>query len=109
MNRDLTLTEGDGSWPLGPYNPAQLPQAQEQASAMGLPRFLRIIREWRWLVLGVLAMSIAVAVAYTLLSTPLYRSWVTIEVYPPTVDVSEKESGEAATAPNIWEVVATQV
>ena len=40
-------------------------------------------------------MSIAVAVAYTLLSTPLYRPWVTIEVYPPTVDVSEKEIEQA--------------
>ncbi|MBA3527601.1 MAG: GumC family protein, partial [Sphingomonas sp.] len=109
MNRDLALTERDDSWPIERYVPgAPRPAGEAQSGGLDLAMLLRIIREWRWLILGALALGLAIAVVYTLLSTPLYRSWVTLEVNPPTVEVTSDDSGGSST-PSTWELVATQV
>lgn len=110
MNRDLALTERDDPWPLERFaEPGSRAQTKAQGGGLDLTLLLRIVREWRWLILGALALGLAVGVVYTLLSTPLYRSWVTLEVSPPTVEVTSDESSARAAAPNTWELVATQV
>ena len=86
MNRDLALTPDEGAWPVQPYDPAtQLARPREQGPMLDLPTLLRIIREWRWLIGGCVAAGIALAIAYALLTTPMYRSWVMLQVNPPTV------------------------
>ncbi|MBA2636287.1 MAG: hypothetical protein H0U83_06325, partial [Sphingomonas sp.] len=112
MNRDLALTEGGDSWPMERYVPGAggHPPGDGHVSTLDLATLIRIAKEWRWLILGALAVGLALALVYTLLSTPLYRSWVTLEVNPPSVQVTTGESSESASpAPRTLELVATQV
>ena len=109
MNRDLALTPDEGAWPVQPYDPAtQLARPREQGPMLDLPTLLRIIREWRWLIGGCVAAGIALAIAYALLTTPMYRSWVMLQVNPPTVEILD-ESSAGAEPETPWDYVATQV
>src|SRR4051812_48052438 len=71
---------------------------------------MRIIHHWRWLVLGAVGLGLAGAVLATLLTTPVYRAWVTLEANPPTVSVSDEQTREReASTVNPYDFVATQV
>lgn len=110
MNRDLALTEGDGPWSVGPYAPGGSQQAQPGHSpTLDFTTLVRVLREWKWLVLGAIALGLALAVVVTLLTTPQYRSWVTLEVNPLTVEVVNNQEGERAQPVTSWDFVATQV
>lgn len=83
------------------YNPA---------AELNVATLLRIMSEWRWLILGAIAVGLALAVATTLLTAPQFRAWVTIEVNPPTVDVSDEQSRQRASqSTQSYDIVATQV
>jgi capsular exopolysaccharide synthesis family protein len=104
-----------GPWTVGQYapEPHQLGPGQRSYSASSIldfPTLLRILHHWRWLVLGSVALGLTAAILITLLSTPLYRAWVTLEANPPTVAVSEEQSREReTTVGNSYDFVATQV
>ena len=93
MNNNLPVPEPDGSWIVDRYSPdgrfAARPASGAAADAGGLDfaALLRIISNWRWLILGAVALGLVGAIVVTLLTTPLYRSWVTLEVNPPTVEI----------------------
>jgi len=114
MNNSIAVPN-QGSWPLGPYAPGQSQPLQpgqrtySAANILDLPAFLKILHHWRWLILGAVALGFAAAVIITLLTTPVYRAWVTLEVNPPTVDVSNEQSKEAQDYRDPYDVVATQV
>ena len=74
-----------------------------------LASLLRIANEWRWLILGAVALGIAAAVIVTLLTKPQYQAWVTMEVNPPTVEILDEKTHEASSAPSLFDFVATQV
>ncbi|HET7816323.1 MAG TPA: polysaccharide biosynthesis tyrosine autokinase [Sphingomicrobium sp.] len=78
------------------------------AGTFDLATLIRIITEWRWLILGAVALGLAGAVIVTLLTTPLYRAWVTLEVNPPTVEILDEKSREGA-VPNLFDFKATQI
>lgn len=114
MNRDLTLSAAEGralsdrlvapNATLGVVNrPHHAPQLDARA-------ILRIIREWRWLIIGAAALGLALGVVATLLTTPLYKAWVTLEVNPPTVDVSdEQQRNRFGNDDSTFDFVQTQV
>ncbi len=114
MINNLTIPEG-GPWPVGQY--PQLPAVQlspgqrnyTSSQVLDFPTLIRILQQWRWLVLGAIAAGLALAVLKTLLTTPVYRSWVTLEANPPTVAISDEQSLEQQAAVNSYEFVATQV
>jgi len=114
MNNSIAVPN-QGSWPLGPYAPGQsqaLQPGQRTYSAtniLDLPAFLKILHHWRWLILGAVALGFAAAVIITLLTTPVYRAWVTLEVNPPSVAVTDEQSKEMQTYQDPYDVVATQV
>ncbi|HUE78801.1 MAG TPA: polysaccharide biosynthesis tyrosine autokinase [Sphingomicrobium sp.] len=111
MTRDLALTERDGSWPVDRYAPGAVGSPEDRHSyspSLDFATILRIAKEWRWLILGAVALGMAIAIVVTLLTTPLYRAWVTLEVSPPAVEVMSEES-DRVSSPNSWELIATQV
>ena len=115
MNNSLVVPN-DGSWPLGAYDPDaanRLGPGQRSYSASDILDFatiVRIVHHWRWLVLGAVALGLAAAILFTLLSTPVYRSWVTLEANPPSVAVTDEQSRErAASVVNPYDFVVTQV
>ena len=111
MNKSLALTDGEDSWQLDGYVPdaSSRPSGSNHGQTLDLATILQIVKDWRWLILAAVAAGMAVALAYTLLSTPMYRSSVTLEVSPPTVEITEEQSRQTAAGPSTWDLVATQV
>ena len=114
MNNNLSIPDR-GAWSLGPHGPGaeSAPDpGQRNYSAtniLDLPTLARIVYQWRWLVLGAVAAGLAGAILITLLTTPQYRAWVTLEANPPTVSVSDEQSRERELASNSYDFVQTQV
>lgn len=114
MNNSIAVPE-QGPWPLQQYAPSaavELPPGQRVYSAVNIldvATFLRIVQHWRWLILCAVAIGLAGAIIVSLLTTPVYRAWVTLEANPPTVAVSEEQSQERqASTGYLWDFVATQ-
>jgi succinoglycan biosynthesis transport protein ExoP len=87
-------------WPLAPHQGGSLalpqPWAQQPSGGGLLPGDInlatlwRIVSEWRWLILGAVAVGLAGAVVITFLTTPLYRAEVMLEINPPTVEAVDE-------------------
>jgi succinoglycan biosynthesis transport protein ExoP len=113
MNNSVAVPN-ERSWPLAPLagDGGAIP-GQRTYSATNILDFstlVRIIHHWRWLVLGGVALGLVGAVLMTLLTTPVYRAWVTLEANPPTVAISDEQSRERDAANvNSYDFVATQV
>ena len=112
MNNNLAVPDG-GAWQLDRYDPSRVrPAAGDSPEGPGLDlaALLRIISNWRWLILGAVALGIVAAIIVTLLTTPTYRSWVTLEVNPPAVEImDEQQRDRSSTGVNSWDYIATQV
>ena len=116
MNNNLPVPEPDGSWVVDRYPPDGRPgvrtgpAAGQDTAGLDFANLLRIISNWRWLILGAVALGLVGAIVVTLLTTPLYRSWVTLEVNPPTVEIMDEQSRErASSGVTNWDYVITQV
>jgi succinoglycan biosynthesis transport protein ExoP len=72
---------------------------------LNLATLWRIVNEWRWLILGAVAVSVAGAIVITLLTTPLYRSTAVLEINPPSVEILEDSKAKST---NDREYLATQ-
>ena len=115
MNTNIAV-RNEGQWPIAPYpqEGASLGAGQRSYSAaaamLDLPTFIRILHHWRWLVLGAIGVGLAGAILVSLLTTPVYRAWVTLEANPPAVAVSDEQSRQQdIQASNTFDFVATQV
>jgi capsular exopolysaccharide synthesis family protein len=109
LNRDLALKDSDGRWEVGPHLGAQPADGSQPAPALDLAKLVRILREWRWLVVGAAVLGLVLGVLATLLTEPQYRATVTLEVNPPTVEIMDGEKEEMASGVNTWDFVQTQV
>ena len=115
MNTNIAV-RNEGQWPIAPYpqDGANLGAGQRTYSAaaamLDLPTFLRIVQHWRWLVLGAVGLGLAGAILASLLTTPVYRAWVTLEANPPAVAVSDEQSRQQDNQSiNTFDFIATQV
>jgi capsular exopolysaccharide synthesis family protein len=113
VNNNLAVPDGD-AWLMDRYDPGRGLRpgtaAQAERPGLDLAALLRILSGWRWLILGSVALGILGAIMVTLLTTPTYRSWVTLEVNPPAVEIMDEQSRDrSSTGANSWDFVATQV
>ena len=112
VNNNLAVPD-DAAWVVDRYSPDGRLGARSdcRSCARGARRsisrrLLRIISNWRWLILGAVALGLVGAIVVTLLTTPLYRSWVTLEVNPPTVEIMDEQSRErSASGVSTWDYV----
>jgi succinoglycan biosynthesis transport protein ExoP len=113
MNNDVTRTNNEPAWALAPYAPGQAAPREERGYTPGadlnLAALIRIISEWRWLILSAVALGFAGAVILTLLTTPLYRASATLEANPPSVEILDEQTKAQAVGPSSWDFIATQV
>ena len=72
---------------------------------------MRIVSHWRWLILGTIGVGLIAGILASLLTAPVYRSWVTLEVNPPTVEIMDENTrGQGSSGgTNSWDFIATQV
>ena len=112
MNNNIAIPDGD-AWavdrylPDGRLRPALAPAPE--GPNLDFASLVRIISNWRWLILGAVVFGLVGGVIVTLLTKPMYRSWVTLEVNPPTVEIMDEKSGERSESATPWDFVATQV
>lgn len=117
MNRDLAFSP-EGRTPANrsdlpaiplPPTAAASGRMPHQLPQLDLPTLLKIVREWRWLILAAAVLGLIGGIVVTMLTTPLYRSWVTLEVNPPRFEVlgGDKELQDQST--QSWDFIATQV
>ncbi len=114
MATDIALPTNEGSAVAHPRGRNLSPYADEgsydEKSSFDLAFLLRLLREWRWLILGAVAAGLASALIITMLTKPLYRAWVTLEVNPPSVEILGEESqGSRAPAQSSWDFISTQI
>ncbi len=114
MATEIGLPRGDGFAVASPrarrgLTPYPDDVAVTEGSNLDLGFLFRVLREWRLLILGAVALGLAAAVIVTLLTKPLYRTWVTLEVNPPTVEILDEKTRERATTPDLWDYIATQI
>jgi capsular exopolysaccharide synthesis family protein len=105
-------------WPLAPQPggaltiPAEWGPQPASAGFLGadfnLATLWRIVSEWRWLILGAVAVGLAGAIVITFLTTPLYRASVLLEINPPTIEAVDESKVEKQTV-NERDYLATQV
>src|SRR4051794_1186961 len=105
-------------WPLAPQPggalaiPGEWGPQPASAGFLGgdfnLATLWRIISEWRWLILGAVAVGLAGAIVITFLTTPLFRATVLLEINPPTIEAVDESKVEKTTV-NERDYLATQV
>ena len=91
-----------------PIDTGQRSYGGSDGGDINLAAILRIIMEWRWLIVGAVAVGLVGAVLLTLFTTPLYRGTATLEINPPTVEILEDSKGQAQATKN-GDYLATQV
>jgi polysaccharide biosynthesis transport protein len=110
VNRDVALRENDRGWQVGSHLGASLPSSDAPAHpTIDLARFLRIIDDWRWLIFSVAVAGLLLGVLATLLTTPLYRADVTLEVSPPQVEIMDEDKNDRSSPISNYDLIATQV
>ena len=111
MNNNIAVAD-EGSWVVDRFHPdaARNQGARDAPGSGGLDfaALMRIVSHWRWLILGAIAVGLLGAIIVTLLTTPMYRAWVTLEVNPPAVEIMDEKSRDS-NGTTAWDFVATQV
>ena len=113
MNRDIAIPDEE-RWVVDRYVPGARPAgAQDQRSYspsnfLDFATLMKIVSQWRWLIIGAVGLGLAAAIIITLLTTPLYRSFVTLEVNPPSVEIMDEKKVSDMSATTPWDFVATQ-
>lgn len=103
-------------WPLAPQSGGSLaqpyawagPAPAPGAAEFNLAALLRILSEWRWLILGCVAIGLAAATTVTLLTTPQYRASVVLEINPPSVQLMENSQAKSGAGGDDKQFLATQ-
>ena len=110
MNRDVAISDGD-RWVADRSSVAghsAEPRAYSPSHFLDFPTLMRIVSHWRWLIIGAIGLGILLAIVVTLLTTPQYRSSVTLEVNPPSVEIMDEKPSASAPVVTPWDFVATQ-
>ena len=97
MNRNMPVSP-DGKWVV-PHEGFDRGRAADSGAndgqAGGVLDFGAISRalfHWRWLIAGATIVGLVLGLIATMLITPMYRASVTIEVNPPTVQVTDSKN-----------------
>lgn len=111
MNNDL-IVPNQATWAVAEAGAQPMPRGQRVYSAANLLDFnalMRILFHWRWMVLGAVTFGLIMAILSTLLTKPMYRARVSLEVSPPTVSVSDEQSRQQQDYSDSFDLIATQV
>ena len=113
MGNDVALTPADRQALVDPFAPTRGHglhwQERGQAEhALDFASLVRIFYEYRWLIAGAAALGLLLGVLAALMTTPMYRADVTLEVNAPSVEILDEQAGESATYQSTWDMVSTQ-
>jgi len=114
MGNDVALTAGERQALVDPFSPTRGHglhwQSTQSERSLDFASIVRILREHRWLILGAVVAGLVFAVIVTLMTKPLYRAEVILEVNPPNVEVMDENKREnAGPSTDSWDILNTQV
>jgi succinoglycan biosynthesis transport protein ExoP len=110
LGNDVALNPNDRQHLVDPFAPARGLHWQERESrepSLDLASLVRILNEHRWLIAGATLLGIVLAVIAALMTTPMYRADVILEVNAPSVEILDEKSRDNNGA-GLWDVVTTQ-
>ena len=114
MGNDVALTPNDRQQLVDPFAPTRgqglhWHERDQRERSLDFASMVRILQEHRWLIAGAAGLGLVLAVIVTLITTPMYRANVTLEVNTPSVEIlNEKERDGSASMSSLWDIVTTQ-
>ncbi len=113
MGNDVALTPADRQSLVDPFAPTRGAGLhwQERSHAdrsLDFASLVRIFQEYRWLIAGAAVLGLLLGLLAALMTTPLYRADVTLEVNAPSVEILDEQSRESSSYQSTWDVVTTQ-
>lgn len=114
MNENLPVS-ADGKWVVQHEGferhvaapPPGTPNDEPRGIDIG--RLIQSFVHWRWLILGCVTAGIVLGLLAALLTTPMYRATVTLEVNPLTVEVVDDKNRPQSASTDAETLIATQV
>jgi succinoglycan biosynthesis transport protein ExoP len=88
---------------------AQAAPRADDGAGLDFASILRSLVQWRWLIGGAALTGLILGVLAAMLTTPLYRATVMLEVNPPTVQVVDDKSRPQTASGGSFDLVATQI
>ncbi|WP_309612040.1 Wzz/FepE/Etk N-terminal domain-containing protein, partial [Sphingomonas sp.] len=79
------------------------------SGGLDFTRLLQSLVHWRWLILSCLAAGVILGVVAAMMTTPMYRASVTLEVNPLTVEVVDEKNRPQSGIMGSEDLIATQV
>jgi capsular exopolysaccharide synthesis family protein len=108
------LTPGERQALVDPFAPTRgfglhWQEGNSRGQSLDLASLVRILNDHRWIIAGAVGLGLALAVLATLMTTPMYRADVTMEVSPPNVEImDESKTKNAGGSESTWDQVTTQ-
>jgi polysaccharide biosynthesis transport protein len=109
LNRGLVVSRDEGWDVLPPLEPVAVRNGEDLYSGMDFSRLVRALRDWRWMIVLSAVSGVMLAIALALLTTPMYRATVVLEVNPPSVAVISEQTPQAGPSIDAQLFHATQV
>ncbi len=112
MGNDLSVSPERSTLPepFGPVRGHGLHwNERNDGSGLDLAAIVRILREHWKIIAATIVAGMALAVVVTMLTKPLYRADVTLEVNAPRVEILNEEQRAQQQAGNSWDFLMTQV
>jgi succinoglycan biosynthesis transport protein ExoP len=111
VSNNIPVT-ADGKWIIQ-HQYADRPAASiisdaADSSAFDVQRLIQSLIHWRLMILGSILTGLVLGVLVALITTPMYRAKVVLEVNPPTVEVVDEKSRPQTGGSN-GDLVATQI
>jgi len=88
---------------------AQAPHGYDDGAGLDLASILRSLVQWRWVIGGAALGGMILGLVVAMLTTPLYRATVMLEVNPPTVQVVDEKNRPEMSSGSSFDLVATQI
>jgi polysaccharide biosynthesis transport protein len=113
MGNDVALTPIDRQHLVDPFAPTRghglhWQDRESRDRSLDFASMVRILQEHRWLIAGAAGLGLVLAVIVTLMTTPMYRADVTLEVNAPSVEILDEKNRDNNAASSLWDIVTTQ-
>jgi polysaccharide biosynthesis transport protein len=113
LGNDVALTPSDRQPLADPFAPTRghglhWEERSHFERSLDFASLVRILTEYRLLIVGAAGVGLVIAVLLTLMTTPMYRADVTLEVNAPTVEILDEKRRDSASASPMWDIITTQ-
>jgi succinoglycan biosynthesis transport protein ExoP len=85
------------------------PQDVPEQGGLDIGAIGRAVFYWRWLIAGMLISGMVIGLISSIMTTPMYRATVTMEVNPPSVAVTDSKNSPQTDGNGNFDLVATQI